>query len=123
MVLLLLEVFLDPQLVNLIKKGIEHKGFSFIDILSPCVIHNKTQDYPWYRENIINFDQDPHYDFKNRRKVWERINTAEKIPTGLIFVEEKPSWEELILEGRKTISSLNLYEEKYNYEELMKKFI
>jgi 2-oxoglutarate ferredoxin oxidoreductase subunit beta len=111
-----------PQLVRLIKKAIKHRGFSFIDILSPCRVHNKVQDYNWYRKNIINLDEDPSYDFGNKQKAWERINTFEKIPTGLIYVEEKPCWEDLILGKEKAMSHLDLKPEKYDYNPLLKEF-
>ena len=43
------------QLVNLIKAAIRHKGFAFIDVVSPCVTFNNnpesTKSYTYAREN------------------------------------------------------------------------
>ncbi|MCP2520556.1 2-oxoacid:ferredoxin oxidoreductase subunit beta [SCandidatus Aminicenantes bacterium Aminicenantia_JdfR_composite] len=111
-----------PQLVNLIKEGIKHKGFSFIDILSPCVVHNKSQDYEWYRKNIVNLDEDPSYDFNDINRAWERVNTSEKIPTGLIYRVERPSWEELILNGKREIVFTDLKINKNQYKSLLENF-
>src|SRR5437773_1251566 len=35
-------------LATLIQGGIEHKGFSFIDVQSPCVTYNKLNTYDWF---------------------------------------------------------------------------
>src|SRR5215831_9338315 len=43
----------DPKhLTELIKKGIEHTGFSFIDVFSPCVTYNHDNTYPWFRDRV-----------------------------------------------------------------------
>ncbi|PWA07607.1 2-oxoacid ferredoxin oxidoreductase [Pueribacillus theae] len=41
------------HLENLFIRGIEHKGFSLINVFSPCVVFNKAQGYEYYRENIV----------------------------------------------------------------------
>src|SRR5687767_3757110 len=45
------------QLVPLIKAGLAHKGFAFIDVISPCVTFNdhdgSTKSYAYTRENIV----------------------------------------------------------------------
>jgi 2-oxoglutarate/2-oxoacid ferredoxin oxidoreductase subunit beta len=40
------------HLEDLIMKGIQHEGFSLINVFSPCVVFNKTQTYDFYKENI-----------------------------------------------------------------------
>lgn len=40
------------HLEDLIMKGIQHDGFSLINIFSPCVVFNKAQTYDFYKENI-----------------------------------------------------------------------
>jgi 2-oxoglutarate ferredoxin oxidoreductase subunit beta len=41
------------HLENLITEGVQHNGFSLINIYSPCVVFNKTQGYDYYRKNIV----------------------------------------------------------------------
>jgi 2-oxoglutarate/2-oxoacid ferredoxin oxidoreductase subunit beta len=45
------------QLVPLIKAGLSHNGFAFIDVISPCVTFNdhdgSTKSYAYTRENIV----------------------------------------------------------------------
>lgn len=89
----------DPDhMASLIKMGLKHKGFSLIEILSPCITHNKTNTYEWYRENIDHLDEDAGYDADNRHTVWERLlKRGGKIPVGLIYREERPAYESLVL--------------------------
>ncbi|MGD2245128.1 MAG: 2-oxoacid:ferredoxin oxidoreductase subunit beta [Candidatus Aminicenantes bacterium] len=110
-------------LASLIKKGMTHRGFSFIEVLSPCVTHNKAITTQWFRENISLVDEDPKYDPKNRTQAWEKLTREEKIPVGLIYVEEKPSYEDLVLPDKDNpivYNDLSLDVERF--EKIMKKF-
>lgn len=44
------------QLIPMLKAALSHKGFSFVDVVSPCVTFNNsassTKSYEWIRENI-----------------------------------------------------------------------
>ena len=48
------------ELTSLIEQGIKHKGFSFINVFSPCVTYNKVNTYDWFKlthlSNIENYD-------------------------------------------------------------------
>ena len=53
----------EPKhLADLMKQGLEHKGFSFIDVFSPCVTYNHDNTYAWYRERVKKLEDDPSYD-------------------------------------------------------------
>ncbi len=114
----------DPkQLASLIEKGMTHKGFSFIEVLSPCVTHNKVITSQWFRENIARVEEDPKYDPKNRTQAWKKLSSKGKIPVGMIYVEDKPSYEDLILPDKErpvVFNDLSLDIEKF--EKIMEKF-
>ncbi len=114
----------DPkQLASLIEKGMTHKGFSFIEVLSPCVTHNKVITTQWFRENIARVDEDPKYDPKNRTMAWKKMSSKGKIPVGLIYLEDKPSYEDLVLPDKErpvVFNNLSLDVEKI--EKIMKKY-
>ncbi len=40
------------QMAELIAGGIRHRGFSFIQVLSPCVTFNRTATYDWFKERV-----------------------------------------------------------------------
>lgn len=88
----------DPaQLASLIEKGMKHKGFALVEVLSPCVTHNKINTYKWFKENIDQLDKDSSYDSYNKKQAFERLDRGETIPVGLIYVEKRPCYEELVL--------------------------
>jgi len=84
-------------LTLLIERGLRHKGFSLIDVLSPCVTHNKLNTYDWFRKHIVRLGDDPAYDPKDKPKAWAALSQPEKIAVGLIYEEDKACFEELML--------------------------
>lgn len=111
------------RLAGLIEQAIRHRGFSLIDILSPCVTHNKINTYEWLRKNIDHLDEEPGYDAEDRIKAWEKLEQKEKIAVGLIYREEKESFEEAILPDPKAPIALSrLALDARALEKIMEKF-
>ena len=52
----------QKHLTELIKQGIEHKGFSFIDVFSPCVTYNHDNTFQWFRPRVKKLEDNPDYD-------------------------------------------------------------
>ena len=87
----------DPkQLSTLIEKGMKHKGFALVEVLSPCVTQNKVNTYQWFKKNIYNLDDDSNYNPRDKMKAWKTLSKEKKIPLGLIYVEKRPSYEDLV---------------------------
>jgi 2-oxoglutarate ferredoxin oxidoreductase subunit beta len=82
------------QLIRLIEEAIQHKGFSLLNVFTPCVTYNRVNTYEFYRENIVNLDEDPDYDPRDRGRALEVTMDFSRVYTGLIYIEEKPSYEE-----------------------------
>lgn len=89
------------QLSSLIEKGIKHKGFALVEGLSPCVIHNKVNTYQRFKKNIYNLDDDSNYNTRDKMEAWKKLSNEKKIPLGLIYVEKRPSYEDLVF-GKET---------------------
>lgn len=84
---------MGEHLVEMIQRGIQHKGLALIDILQPCVSFNHVNTYEWYKKRCkpIGSDHDP--------TDWERamalsLKWEEEIPVGVIYQNERPSFEE-----------------------------
>ena len=76
----------QKHLTDLIKQGLEHKGFSFIDIFSPCVTYNHDNTYPWFKQRVKKLEDDPSYDASNLQQAFERAQLwGDEIPTGKFF--------------------------------------
>lgn len=82
------------QLTRLIEEAIKHRGLSLLNVFTPCVTYNKVNTYEFYRENIVNLDEDPEYDPKDRQKALQVAMDFSRVYTGLIYVEKKPSLED-----------------------------
>ncbi|MCQ6557837.1 2-oxoacid:ferredoxin oxidoreductase subunit beta [Paenibacillus mendelii] len=86
------------QLTALIEAGLNHKGFSLINVFSPCVTFNKVNTYDWFKENIVNLDQFPDYDPSNRIAAMNKIMETNGMLTGLIYQNTvRKSYEDLVV--------------------------
>jgi 2-oxoglutarate ferredoxin oxidoreductase subunit beta len=86
------------QLTNLIEEGLKHKGFSLINVFSPCVTFNKVNTYDWFKENIVNLEQFPDYDPSNRIAAMTKIMETNGMVTGLIYQNKvRKAYDELIV--------------------------
>jgi 2-oxoglutarate ferredoxin oxidoreductase subunit beta len=82
------------HLTEIIKKAIKHEGFSFIDILQPCVTFNKQNTYDFYRERIYDLSELKEYDRSSLNDAIEmEIKEEEKIPVGIIYQVKRPTYE------------------------------
>lgn len=112
------------QLAELIKQAVQHRGFSFVNAISPCVTFNKVNTYDFYKEGLTNVDEDPNYDATDRAKAFAKVVETESMITGLIYREERPAYEDLAAGFMKAPpvanQDLNLSPEKF--EKLLAKF-
>ncbi|CAH1197739.1 hypothetical protein PAECIP111893_00929 [Paenibacillus plantiphilus] len=91
------------QLTLLIEEGLKHKGFSLINVFSPCVTFNKVNTYDWFKENIVNLEQFPDYDPTNRIAAMNKIMETNGMLTGLIYQnKERKSYEDLVVGFQET---------------------
>ncbi len=85
------------QLTELITKGIQHKGFSLINVFSPCVTYNKVNTYEWYKEHVVPLDQFPDYDPTDKTSAAAKVIATDGLCTGLIYIDnDRPAFDELI---------------------------
>ncbi|MFC1988737.1 thiamine pyrophosphate-dependent enzyme [Chloroflexota bacterium] len=82
------------HLSGLLKAGIEHRGFSLIDILQPCVSFNRKNTHQWYRERVYKLE-DEGYNPGDKIAAFARAQEwGDRIPIGIIYREERPVYEE-----------------------------
>ncbi|ARU61956.1 2-oxoacid ferredoxin oxidoreductase [Tumebacillus avium] len=73
------------QLTELIEKGMQHRGFSLINIYSPCVTFNKVNTYDFYKSNLVNIDEDASYDKTDRFAAIRKLEEHEENVTGVLY--------------------------------------
>ena len=76
----------QKHLTDLIRQAIQHKGFAFIDVFSPCVTYNHDNTFPWFKQRVKKLEDDQSYDSTNwtaaiaKSQIW-----GEEIPIGKFF--------------------------------------
>ena len=73
------------ELASLIEAGIQHVGFSFINVFSPCVTFNKVNTYDWYSQRLQKVDDLTGYKRHDRMAAMQRVMETEGLITGLIY--------------------------------------
>ncbi|RLQ91644.1 2-oxoacid:ferredoxin oxidoreductase subunit beta [Falsibacillus albus] len=113
------------ELTSLIEQGINHKGFSIINVFSPCVTYNKVNTYDWFKENLTKLSDVEGYDFTNREKAMSTLMKHDGLVTGLIYQnQEQPSYQELVSGySDDALSNANLQLEEEQFNKLLKEFM
>ena len=85
------------QLTSLIEEAINHEGFAFINVFSPCVTFNKINTYDWFKENIVDLADFEDYDPNNRVMAMSKIMETNGLLTGLIYQDKsRKAYEDLV---------------------------
>ncbi len=83
------------HLKDTLKSALIHKGFSFVDVLQPCITFNKTNTYAWYNDRVYDLATDGEYKNNSYTQALLRSHEwDERIPLGIFFQEEKKTIEE-----------------------------
>jgi 2-oxoglutarate ferredoxin oxidoreductase subunit beta len=83
------------HLKRLIKEAINHKGFTLVDILQPCVTFNKINTYEWYRQRVYHIESG--YNPEDRIEAFKKaLEWGDRIPIGIIYKNNRQTFEERI---------------------------
>jgi 2-oxoglutarate/2-oxoacid ferredoxin oxidoreductase subunit beta len=76
----------QKHLVELLRQAIEHKGFSFIDVFSPCVTYNHDNTFQWFRPRVKKLEDNAEYDSTDWMMAMEKsLLWGDEIPIGKFF--------------------------------------
>ncbi|HYA58574.1 MAG TPA: thiamine pyrophosphate-dependent enzyme [Thermoplasmata archaeon] len=83
------------HLADLVAGGIQHKGFSLVDVLSPCVTYNKVNTFDYFRQRVYKLESSGHNP-ADIVAAWQRsLEWGDKIPIGLFYKVDRPTYEDL----------------------------
>jgi len=103
------------QASGIIRRAIEHKGYSLVDIFQPCVSFNRLNTFKWFEENTYYLD-DSH-DPRDRTEAFRVAASGGKFALGVIYVNrERKTFEENLPAYAE--SDLPLYKRDVNRERL-----
>ncbi|MDN4495092.1 2-oxoacid:ferredoxin oxidoreductase subunit beta [Ureibacillus aquaedulcis] len=113
------------ELTALIEAGIQHKGFSFINVFSPCVTYNKVNTYEWFKEHLTKLADIEGYDSQNRELAMQTVMEKEGLVTGIIYqdLETKSYQEKVPGYAEQPLSELDMNLSEGQFNDLVKEFM
>lgn len=100
------------ELVELIQQGIQHKGFAFIQVYSPCVTFNDTYDH--FRQLTADLPAD--HDASDRSQAIARALSEDPLYLGVYYREERPTFHDALDQVRLKAGG------QFSIEELIKRY-
>ena len=98
-----------PKLTQIIIEANKHQGFSFIDILQPCVTFNKQFTHQFFQENTYQLDSS--HDSTNKFLAYEKAHEfgLKQIPLGIFYKVDKqtPKFNAISRNQKKSPSGLS----------------
>ena len=95
------------HLKELIKKAVLNPGFSFIDVLQPCVSFDHRHSYQWYEKRVYPLDK--KYNPYDKTLAYKTVEEwGEKIPLGILYKKERPTFEN----QQQVLGEKTLFEQK-----------
>ena len=85
------------DLDGLLKAAIEHKGFSLVHIISPCVTFGKGAGYKFFGPLVDTLSED--HDPTDRNQALAAATDPEKIHTGIFYQIDRPEYVARLQEG------------------------
>jgi len=86
----------QKHLVEILKGAIQHKGFSLVDVFSPCVTYNKDNTYQWFNPRVKILEDQGHDPTDFHKAIDKAYQWDGEIPIGLIWKRtDLPSLEDL----------------------------
>ncbi|MBN2288815.1 MAG: 2-oxoacid:ferredoxin oxidoreductase subunit beta [Candidatus Glassbacteria bacterium] len=92
------------HLVEVLVRAIKHRGFSFVQILSPCVTYVGKQQFIEIKQRLHYLDQDPEHDCRDIASAVKVINEQDVISVGIIRCHERPHYQKKLAKLNKAAS-------------------
>ena len=86
-----------PYLTEVLVQAINHKGFSLVDILQPCISLNHINTFTWYRERIYKLEETKYSPNDKNLAFAKSLEWGEKIPIGVFYREQRLTLEDQLL--------------------------
>jgi 2-oxoglutarate ferredoxin oxidoreductase subunit beta len=73
---------------ELVRQAIEHDGFGFVNVFSPCVTFNDVDTYDYFRDNLVDL-ADTDHDPTDRDQAKDKILDSSKEYMGILYQNEE----------------------------------
>ena len=105
------------ELTSIIEAAVNHKGFSFVNVFSPCVTYNKVNTYDWFKEHLTKLADIEGYDYTNKQLAMNTVHEQDGLVTGIVYQDtEAPTYESQIegYSNNLTKADLNIKQEEFD---------
>lgn len=89
------------HLSKMMAAAMKHRGFAFVNIVSPCVTYRGKETYQRIKDRMYYVDQVPDYDPQDDQKAWKLISDPERYSLGIIYQKEGMTYEDKLKALRK----------------------
>ena len=108
----------QKHLTRLVTEAIDHRGFSLIDVFSPCVTFNMLNTYAWFKERVYKLEEEKGYDSTDlMAALGKSLELGSKIPIGCLYKVDKPIYDDsepVFQKGPLVDQPLGLSRQKFN---------
>jgi 2-oxoglutarate/2-oxoacid ferredoxin oxidoreductase subunit beta len=87
------------HLSDILVQAINHKGFSYVNVLQPCVTWDKVHNFKFFKENTDKISES--YDPYDRTKALQLVLENESLPLGILYRNNKPPYSDFIKVNQK----------------------
>ncbi len=112
-------------LTKMIEDAINHDGFSFVNVFSPCVTYNKVNTYDWFKENLTEIEDIEGYDVTDKQGAIQTVLQHDSLIKGIVYQDtETPSYESQIEAlGDTPLAKHDLSLSEAQFESFTKQFV
>lgn len=75
------------QTRSIIMEAIRFKGCAIVDVFQPCVVFNKLNTWPWFREHTCELPEE--HDLSDRIMAMQQAFRSDKFPLGVFYRNDK----------------------------------
>ena len=75
------------ETTSIIKEAISFRGLAIVDVFQPCVVFNKLNTYPWFKENTCALPED--HDPSDKFAAMKLAMQPGKFPLGIFYRNDK----------------------------------
>ena len=109
------------ELIQLIKAGVSHPGFSLVDVIQLCPTFNKKENHPFFAERIYDLAAEKH-DASNKMAAITKAQETEKVPLGIFYQDKESMPYHAHLSQLEKKSLVDQWSAKTNIKKAIRKF-
>jgi 2-oxoglutarate ferredoxin oxidoreductase subunit beta len=74
---------------EIVRKAVEHDGFGFVNVYSPCVTFNDVDTYDYFRDSLVDLGEEDDYDATDEDQATDAILDNENEYQGIIYQDDE----------------------------------